>query len=249
MSRVHRYFLKIAYRGTKYHGWQKQEGQPTVQEALENAISLLLRKKIEVLGCGRTDTGVHAAEYYLHFDSDVELEGDRFVYKLNGILDLDIAVNELIPVQIDAHARFDATSRTYRYFIHQQKNPFLNDTSSFVAEKLDLNIMNEAATLLIAHKNFESFAKTGSYVGNYNCDIFTAFWSLSEGQLIFEITANRFLRNMVRAVVGTMLQVGMGKISLVDFVKIIESNNRSNAGKSVDAKGLFLFRIKYPYLQ
>jgi len=249
MSRVHRYFLKIAYRGTKYHGWQIQEGQHTVQAAVENAISLLLQKKIEVVGCGRTDTGVHASEYFLHFDSETELDALRFVYKLNGILDFDVAVHQLIPVLNNAHARFDAVSRTYRYFIHQQKNPFLNDTSKFVAGDIDFEQMNLAAELLPGFTDFESFAKTSTDVSSFKCTVFSAQWTQLDQQWMFEISANRFLRNMVRAIVGTLLEVGTGKLSIDQFVKVIEGKDRSAAGKSVDARGLFLSSVKYPYLK
>jgi len=248
MSRVHRYFLKIAYRGTSYHGWQIQEGQRSVQAAIENAISLLLRKKVEVVGCGRTDTGVHASEYFLHFDSETELDALRFVYKLNGILDFDIAVQQLIPLHHNAHARFDAVSRTYRYFIHQQKNPFLNDTSKFIAGDIDFGQMNRAAALLPGFTDFESFAKTGTDVSNFKCIVFSAKWTQLDQQWMFEISANRFLRNMVRAIVGTLLEVGTGKLSIDQFVNVIEGKDRSAAGKSVDARGLYLSSVKYPYL-
>jgi tRNA pseudouridine38-40 synthase len=248
MSKILRYFLKIGYRGTKYHGWQIQGEERTVQKAIEDAISLLLRQKTEVIGCGRTDTGVHASTYFLHFDCEEELDAIKFVYKLNGILDFDIAVYELIPVKNTAHARFDAISRTYRYFIHQQKNPFLNDTSKFIAGEIDFALMNKAAEMLPKFTDFQSFAKVSPDVNNYKCTVFNAGWTQLENQWMFEISANRFLRNMVRAIVGTLLEVGTGKLSLNDFDQVVLQKDRSAAGKSVDAKGLFLFKVEYPYI-
>jgi len=248
MSKIQRYFLKIAYRGTNYHGWQIQGSQRTVQKSIEDAISLLLRQKIEVIGCGRTDTGVHASTYFLHFDCEEELDATKFVYKLNGILDFDVAVYDLIPVHYNAHARFDAVSRTYRYFIHQQKNPFLNDTSKFLAGEIDFNLMNEAAAMLPKFADFQSFAKVSPDVNNYKCTVFKAGWTQLENQWMFEISANRFLRNMVRAIVGTLLEVGIGKLSLDDFEQVVIKKERSAAGTSVDAKGLFLFKVEYPYI-
>lgn len=248
MSKIQRYFLKIGYRGTNYHGWQIQGSQPTVQKSIEEAISLLLRQKTEVIGCGRTDTGVHASTYFLHFESEAELDASKFVYKLNGILNFDIAVYELLPLHLNAHARFDATARTYRYFIHQQKNPFLNDTSKFIAGEIDFNLMNKAAAMLPKFTDFQSFAKVSTDVSNYKCTVFNATWSALENQWMFEISANRFLRNMVRAIVGTLLEVGTGKLNLTDFEQVVVNKERSAAGKSVDAKGLFLFKIEYPYI-
>lgn len=249
MSKIQRYFLKIGYRGTNYHGWQIQGNERTVQKSIEDAISLLLRKRVEVTGCGRTDSGVHASTYFLHFDVEGELDTSKFVYKLNGILDFDIAAYELIEVSNTAHARFDAISRTYRYFIHQQKNPFLNDTSKFIAGDINFNLMNEAAVLLTKFTDFQSFAKVSSDVNNYKCTVFSAGWTKFGEQWMFEISANRFLRNMVRAIVGTLLEVGTGKLSLADFEEVVIKKDRSAAGKSVDAKGLFLFKIEYPYIK
>lgn len=246
---MHRYFLEIAYKGTQYNGWQQQPNQLTVQGAIKDAISTLLREETTVLGCGRTDTGVHATQYFLHFDSSERVEEERMVFRLNGILDPDVAVKRIIAVSSDAHARFDATERTYQYFIHSEKNPFLRDTSAYISEKFDLDIMNEASEILLKNENFQSFSKVNTEVNNFNCKLTEAKWIQREDQWMFEITANRFLRNMVRAVVGTLLEVGTGKTSLSDFDEVIQSRSRSRAGKSVAAKGLFLTNVKYPYIR
>lgn len=243
-----RYFLEIAFRGTHYHGWQLQPGAATVQGKMEEALAVLLGVEIRCVGCGRTDAGVHAHQFYLHFDTDKELNREEMVYRLNGMLDRDIAVADCLEVADDAHARFDATERTYRYFIHQKKNPFLNDRSTFVVGDLDVEKMNEVASMMTEMKDFKAFAKVNTDVKHHLCDLHHAGWTRTEDQLVFEISANRFLRNMVRAVVGTMLEVGLGKISRDEFVAIVENRDRRNAGKSVDARGLFLHQVKYPYI-
>ena len=224
-------------------------GDPTVQLRMESALTTLLREEISVLGCGRTDSGVHANQFFLHFDTSAEPNADELVYRLNGILDLDIAVKRLIAVDSEAHARFDATERTYRYFIHNEKNPFLNDRSTFVPADLDIESMNQAALLLTQFEDFKAFAKVNPDLNHHRCDVRHAQWTGGDGRWMFEISANRFLRNMVRAVVGTLLEVGQGKLDESGFRAVVESRDRSKAGKSVDAKGLFLHRIKYPYIQ
>lgn len=246
---MHRYFLEIAYKGTQYSGWQLQPNQPTVQAAIEKALFTVLRRETGVLGCGRTDAGVHASQYFLQFDTPEKLDSGNLVYRLNGLLDYDVAVKRIIPVSSDAHARFDATERTYQYFIHNQKNPFLQDRSLYVSEKIDLDAMNKASELLLENEDFESFSKVHTEVNNFNCNVSHAKWSQLQDQWMFEITANRFLRNMVRAVVGTLLDVGSGKITFSDFEEVIQSRSRSRAGKSVAARGLFLTSVKYPYIQ
>lgn len=245
---MQRYFLEIAYKGTHYNGWQLQPNQPTVQAAIEKAISTILREETGVLGCGRTDAGVHAKQYFLQFDTPKKVDGGKLVYRLNGLLNYDVAVKRIIPVSSDAHARFDATERTYQYFIHSQKNPFLQDRSLYVSEKIDLDAMNKASEMLLKNEDFESFSKVHTDVNNFNCKVSHAKWSQQQDQWMFEITANRFLRNMVRAVVGTLLEVGSGKISLSEFDEVIKSRSRSRAGKSVAARGLFLTNVKYPYI-
>lgn len=243
-----RYFIQLRYQGTHYHGWQIQPNAITVQEVLTKAFSTILREKIEITGAGRTDTGVHASYFMAHFNSilanlDVD---DQLVYKLNGILPKDIAVCKLFRVNAEAHARFDATSRTYHYFIHLQKDPFLLESSWYYPFSVDLDLMNKAATLLLNYKDFTSFSKLHTDVKTNNCAISEAFWTQDDYKLKFTITADRFLRNMVRAIVGTLMDVGKGKITIKEFTQIIENKNRSGAGLSVPAQGLFLTNITYP---
>ena len=240
-----RYFLKLAYNGTAYHGWQVQPGAITVQEVLEKSMGLLLRKKTGIVGAGRTDAGVHASEYFAHFDLEETLDYD-FVFKLNGLLPKDIVVFDIYQMTDDAHARFDALSRTYAYTITTQKNPFLLDKAYYTWGKLDISQMNKAAEILRTYQDFEAFSKTNTEVNNYLCRIDEAHW-IQEGELfIFKITANRFLRNMVRAVVGTMLDIGRGKQAPGSLHEIISSKNRLNAGASSPAQGLSLIKISYP---
>lgn len=217
----------------------------SVQEKLNDALSTIFRQKIEVVGAGRTDTGVHASQMFAHFDIESDMKED-IVFKLNSILPGDIAIYEVFLVDDEKHARFDAASRTYQYKIWLGRNPFLLDFSWQIHTlKPDVLKMNEAAKLLLDYEDFQCFSKVKTNVYTYNCTIFEAFWKQNDNELIFTITANRFLRNMVRAIVGTLIDVGFGKISTEDFRKIIDSKNRSNAGLSVPAKGLYLTNIKY----
>jgi tRNA pseudouridine38-40 synthase len=242
-----RYFIKLAYKGTNYHGWQFQPNAITIQELVNKALSTLLKSTINVVGAGRTDAGVHAIEFYAHFDVVNEIKTEDLVYKANAILPDDIVIYSIIETDNNLHARFDATSRSYEYHIYLGRNPFKIDTTwQLVHKKLDIVAMNEVAKLLLNYENFKSFSRSNTDVRTYNCNITKAEWLLDETNLIFYITADRFLRNMVRAVVGTLLDVGQGKTSLNDFKNIIESKNRSNAGPSVPAKGLFLTKITYP---
>lgn len=243
-----RYFLEIAYDGTSFHGWQIQNNAVTVQEEIQKAIAVLLGENIEVLGCGRTDTGVHAKQFFLHFDYEKEINNTEFVYKLNRILPSTIAVYEIQKVHEDAHARFDATARTYYYYYHYKKDPFLEKFSAYIYPELNMEKMNEAAKHLLKYDDFTSFSKLHSDNKTNLCKISEAFWTKENHQLIFTITADRFLRNMVRAIVGTMVLVGKEKISVDDFCKIIEAKNRGEAGESVPAHGLFLAKVKYPFL-
>ena len=243
-----RYFIKFAYNGTHYHGWQSQPNAVTVQETLEKALSLLFKKSIELVGAGRTDTGVHAKEMYAHFDFDENIETDYWIPKLNSYLPKDIVIYTILPVADEAHARFDATSRTYQYYIHNFKDAFLTDQSWYHHFPLDFEKMNEASSVLIEHTDFECFSKTNTDVFTYNCKITEAFWQKNGNQLIFTITADRFLRNMVRAIVGTLINIGQGKTEVAQLKKIIESKKRSEAGFSAPAHGLYLTKIKYPYL-
>jgi tRNA pseudouridine38-40 synthase len=243
-----RYFIKLAYNGTHYHGWQSQPNAITVQETLEKALSLLFKTSIQLVGAGRTDSGVHATEMFAHFDFPDLLISDFWVTKLNSYLPKDIVIYTILSVEADAHARFDATSRTYEYYINSFKDVFLNDQSWYHHHPLDLEKMNEAAAYLLNYSDFECFSKTNTDVFTYNCKISEAFWQKKDNQLFFTITADRFLRNMVRAIVGTLVNIGQGKMEVTQMKTIIESKNRSEAGFSAPAHGLYLTRIKYPYL-
>jgi len=243
-----RYFLELSYLGTNYHGWQRQTNAPTVQEEIEKALSVLLQTQTEVTGCGRTDAGVHAKKYFLHFDADNALEEEKLVYKLNGILAKDISIHQAIQVSEDAHTRFGATSRSYEYHIHQFKNPFLEGLSTDYRQPLNVELMNEAAHVLLQTKEFGAFCKAGADNHTDFCDVREAIWKKTNDQLIFCITADRFLRNMVRAIVGTLLDVGLRKITVDEFKQIVNSQDRRKAGVSVPAHGLYLTDIKYPFI-
>jgi len=244
---LHRYFVRLSYKGTAYHGWQIQPNAITVQETLQKAFSLLLKEDIAVIGAGRTDTGVHAINYFAHFELINGIDDlKQLVFKLNRFLKNDIAVHAVFPVKEDIHARFSAISRTYEYRIHRKKNPFLTDTSLYMYENLDFEAVNSAAKILFDYKDFTSFSKLHTDTKTNFCKIIRAEWIQRGEQYIFIIEADRFLRNMVRAITGTLLDVGRKKISENDFRKIIESKNRSAAGVSVPAHGLFLTEIKYP---
>jgi tRNA pseudouridine38-40 synthase len=242
-----RYFIQLSYKGTNYHGWQIQPNAISVQEVLTNSFSTVLREDVEITGAGRTDTGVHSSYFVAHFEtsnSDL-LSDEKFLFKINSILPKDIAVHNIKMVKPDAHARFDASSRTYHYFIHTKKDPFLLESSYYFPKDLNIELMNKACDLLFNYTDFTSFSKLHTDVKTNNCKITEAFWSQGEHKIRFTITADRFLRNMVRAIVGTTLEIGKGKLSLDDFIQIIESKNRSEAGVSVPAQGLFLTNITY----
>jgi tRNA pseudouridine38-40 synthase len=243
-----RYFIELAYKGTHYHGWQYQPDASSVQETLNKALSVILKKEIDIVGAGRTDTGVHAKKMYAHFDYETEIDSKIIVHKLNSFLPKDIVIFDILKVADDAHARFDATKRTYEYHIHTFKDAFENDGSWLHQLPLDIDKMNEACQILFKHTNFECFSKTNTDVRTFNCVIFEAHWQKNGNQLVFTISADRFLRNMVRAIVGTMINIGLGKITLADFEKIIESKDRGKAGFSVPAHGLYLTQIEYDYI-
>ncbi|EAR00040.1 tRNA pseudouridine synthase A [Maribacter sp. HTCC2170] len=217
-----------------------------MQEVLENAISKLLRSPISVVGAGRTDAGVHAREMFAHFDFKDSIDSKDLVYRMNAFLPADIAVSQIYLVNGEAHARFDATERTYEYWITQKKNPFYFDRAHFVKNTLDVKAMNDAANLFLGRKDFECFSKSNTDVHTYLCDVRKTIWTEEEDKLVFTIVADRFLRNMVRAVVGTLIDVGTGKTSLADIQRILESKDRTKAGASVPAKGLYLTKIEYP---
>ena len=240
-----RYFIELSYFGKNYHGWQIQPDVVSVQEKLNQALSTIYQKEIQVVGAGRTDTGVHAKQMFAHFDIEEELKKD-IVFKLNSIVPNDITIDKVFLVENEKHARFDAISRSYEYKIWLGRNPFLLDFSWQIHSQIpNLDLMNEAANLLLDYEDFESFSKVKTEVYTFNCNVTESIWRQNGKELTFYISANRFLRNMVRAIVGTLLDVGLGKISIDDFKRIIESKNRSNAGLSVPAKGLFLTEIKY----
>lgn len=241
-----RYFIELAYNGKAYFGWQSQRDAVTVQETIEKALFVLLQKPTAVTGAGRTDTGVHATKYYAHFDAEKIGDINNLIYKLNSILPEDIAVYDIFKVPDEAHARFDALSRTYKYYVIQHKDPFLTGTSHLVKNKLDVEIMNRAANSLKNYRDFKCFSKSKTDVKTYNCRVTEAYWEKTNDLLIFHITADRFLRNMVRAIVGTLLDIGLNKLEEEDLHKIIESRDRQQAGTSVPAKALFLTGIEYP---
>jgi tRNA pseudouridine38-40 synthase len=242
-----RYFIELSYNGKNYHGWQIQPNEISIQETIEKAMSLLLNINISVIGCGRTDTGVHASQFYLHFDYDHPIDKEKLKFKLNSFLPEDIAIFQIISVVDDAHARFQALSRSYQYNIYLGKNVFQRDLSLKVSQKkLDVDLMNEAAKMLMNYSDFKCFSKNKTGVKTYLCSVTEAYWEVNENQLIFNISANRFLRNMVRAIVGTLLEVGKGKMSIDGFKVVVESRDRALAGTSVEAKGLFLTAVLYP---
>jgi tRNA pseudouridine38-40 synthase len=247
---MQRLFLRISYDGTAYHGWQVQPNATTVQGVLDKALTTLLRENIESVGCGRTDTGVHARKFYLHFDLSSEFsDPQRLLHSLNGILPSDIAAHEFIAVDAQAHARFDATLRTYDYRVATSKDPFLVNRAWFHARPYDVDKMNAAAVLLLDHSEYGCFCKGKLEEQTTQCTVSKAVWNVQDGELVFTISANRFLRNMVRAIVGTLLEVGEETISLDDFREILHSGNRSEAGRSVPAHGLYLMDVRYPFIK
>lgn len=276
-----RYFAELAFDGTQYHGWQIQQNALSVQEVFNKALTTLLRQPVETTGCGRTDTGVHAKQLFVHFDveegagievrgagklsaishprsaiSDLQLETKQMLIadcrllkaSLNAVLPKDIAVKNIIPIAADAHARFDATLRAYEYHIHFDKNPFKQNLSWQLRDFPDLDLMNQAANIIKEYRDFSCFSKSNTQVKTNFCAIKEAFWQQKEDSIIFYISADRFLRNMVRAIVGTLISVGKKEIEPEAVRKIIESKSRSNAGVSVPACGLYLTKVVYPYI-
>jgi tRNA pseudouridine38-40 synthase len=247
---LQRYFIQLSYNGTAYHGWQVQENtDKTIQHCINHALSKILNECIAVTGCGRTDTGVHATNFYAHFDStknDLTDENKRLVLRLNQVLPPDIAVQKIIHVKAEAHSRFDAVSRTYHYYTTKFKDPFKINTACFLYGDYDIEKMNLAALELFNYNDFSAFSKSHTQTATNNCKIMEAKWHLENNNLVFTIKADRFLRNMVRAIVGTLLEIGKGKITINEFKTIIESKERSNAGTSVPACGLYLTKVEYP---
>jgi tRNA pseudouridine38-40 synthase len=243
-----RYFIFISFKGTSYHGWQIQPDSPTVQEMLDDALSTIFNEKISTTGAGRTDTGVHASVFCAHFEStksDLATK-KNIVFRLNRFLPKDISVSRVMKVHEDAHARFSAISRTYQYNISKTKDPFREDSAWFLHGNIDTALMNEACGVLINHTDFTSFSRLHSDVKTNFCKIYKAKWEEYVDRLVFTIKADRFLRNMVRAIVGTMIIVGTGKMKIKEFEEIILAKDRCRAGKSAPAKGLFLIDIEYP---
>ena len=242
-----RYFIELSYKGKNYCGWQIQPNANTVQEEIQNALSKILRTPISCMAAGRTDTGVHASQMFIHLDTDIEIDSPKYIYKFNAVLPDDIAIYSIFRVKDDAHTRFNAISRSYEYQVLQARNPFLLDTTWQIPNsKLNVALMNEAAKLLLKYTNYKCFSKSKTDVKTYNCTITNAEWIVTDNLLVFHISADRFLRNMVRAIVGTLVEIGQGKKSISDFIKIIESEDRNMAGPSAPAKGLMLTPLNYP---
>lgn len=240
-----RYFMELGYNGAPFFGWQVQPGKDTVQGCIENALSLLLREEVSVTGCGRTDTGVNARQFFAHFETEQAIDTNRLADKLNSFLPKEIAIYRIFPVEEGLHARFSAVSRTYKYYVAVAKNPFNFHFSYRIFQKLDVAKMNEAAAILLETSDFTSFSKLHTQVNNNLCRVTEARWEMVDGVLVFTVTADRFLRNMVRAVVGTLVEVGRGRMSLDDFRQVIEGRQRTQAGESMPAKALFLENVKY----
>lgn len=241
-----RYFFSIAYKGTQYHGWQKQPNALGVQQTVEDVFSTILNQKAEIVGSGRTDSGVHATAQVFHFDAPSELNATQLLFNANKMLPKDVALENVWHVKDEAHARFDATKRAYQYHIATKKNPFAINQAYIFTQELDLVKMNLAAEKLLNYQDFESFSKVKTDVFTFNCDIFEAFWKQEQETLVFHIKANRFLRGMVRAIVGTLLEVGQHKITIEDFENVIQAKDRKSAGRAVPAHGLFLTEVQYP---
>ncbi len=240
-----RFFLEIQYNGTNYHGWQIQKNAHSVQAEINTALSIFLQEKIEVLGCGRTDTGVHAKQFFAHFDTQILFEKPQLIYKLNCLLPNDISCKRIIDVTPKLHARYSPVHRTYQYWVTQQKNPFYSASAFYVPTKLNVDFMNDAAKRLIRQTDFSCFSKSRTNTTTNICDVRFAKWELKEDLLVFTIIADRFLRNMVRAIVGTLIEIGQEKISINEIDKILISKKRSEAGTSVPAHGLYLTEVKY----
>jgi tRNA pseudouridine38-40 synthase len=245
-----RYFIKISYCGTAYNGWQSQphRSTKTVQETLEQALFTYLREEVQLTGCGRTDTGVHAKDYYAHFDINVLDDISTIKYRVNKILPHDIAIHDIIPVENHAHARFDAMSRSYQYHLHTSKSPFADRSFYYIYETPKLEVLNQAAGILVKYRDFTTFCKVNSDVHTMDCVITESFWEQHGDQFIYTITANRFLRGMIRLIVGMCLEVARGKVTLLEVEEALEQKRRLQQDWSVPAIGLTLFDIKYPYL-
>jgi tRNA pseudouridine38-40 synthase len=242
-----RYFIRVAYKGTNYSGFQAQDNANSVQAEVQKALKIFFKNDFELTCSSRTDAGVHALSNYFHFDSGDELANlDKSVYNLNAILPGDIVIKEILPVPVNAHSRFDAISREYEYYIYKSKSPFLSEKAYYYPYTMDINKLNEAAGILSKYTDFTSFSKRNTQVKTFNCSIFKSEWLIKNDCFIYQVEANRFLRGMVRGLVGTMLKVGTSRISIDEFMSIIESKDCSQADFSVPPQGLFLIDVKYP---
>lgn len=243
-----RFFFEIGYNGTRYAGWQSQPNATGVQQVVEEALCTLLREKVEIVGSGRTDAGVHCEQQFFHADVHTAFDVHDLSRKLNSFLPSDISIGKIVRVSDDAHARYSAVARSYQYRITLIKNPFLEGLALHYFKSLDIRTLNQASALLTGSLDFESFSKVHTDVNNFRCEVKAAYWEQNGNLLTFHITANRFLRGMVRALVGTLLDVGSGKISVDDFKKVIEQKDRKKAGMNVEPYGLYLTRVEYPAL-
>jgi len=241
-----RYFIELSYNGKNFHGWQYQPNAISIQQTIEDSLEILLKQRIKISGAGRTDTGVHAKQMYAHFDFEDTLNLENLIYKLNAFLNKDIGIVNIHKVKPDSHARFDAISREYQYYITQKKDVYNYDKKYFFSKKLDFDKIDEAINILKKTKNFKSFCRTKSDVTNYNCDIYNFHYEIKDSEIIFIIRANRFLRNMVRSLIGTILDVSQDKILIKNLPEIIKKSNRIYAGPSVPAHALFLSNVEYP---
>ncbi len=241
-----RYLFEVAYHGKNYNGWQSQQNATGVQTIIEHALSKLLRAEIKIVGSGRTDAGVHCEQQYFHADIESSFDTAQLIQRLNSFLPKDIAIPSIHSVKSDASARYDATERTYRYHITRLKNPFLEGLAWHYFKEIDISTMNKAAALLMGEQDFECFSKVHTDVNHFLCTIKKAEWKENGHMLLFTITANRFLRGMVRAVVGTLLDVGTGKLTLAEFQTVVHSRDRKKAGANVPPQGLYLINVKYP---
>ncbi|WP_048644330.1 tRNA pseudouridine(38-40) synthase TruA [Cyclobacterium amurskyense] len=245
MNESPRYFIELSYDGKNYHGWQKQTNAISVQEELEKALSILFRQPISIMGSGRTDAGVHALQQFAHFDYELELTREYFIKRINGLLPPDIAVFDIFPVNKKAHARFDATFRRYEYHITFRKDPFIMGKAWHCYYDLDLEAMASAASLLLGRQDFECFSRRKTNVKTFECEINNAYWEQTSNGLVFHIQANRFLRGMVRAIVGTLVKVGRGQLDSAGVTEIIANKDRNLAGTSAPPQGLFLSKVNY----
>jgi tRNA pseudouridine38-40 synthase len=240
-----RYFIEVTYKGTFYAGYQVQENAVTIQSALQEALAIFFKTEIQLTGSSRTDSGVHALQNFFHFDFEHEIP-ERKIYNLNAILPKDIAIKSITPVNADAHCRFNAVSRLYKYYIYHTKDPFLEDTAYYFPYKIDEDLLRQAAEMVKQYQDFTSFSKRNTQVNNFICKIIQSEWTREKNCLVYTVEANRFLRGMVRGLTGTMLQVGRRKLTLNDFKQVVESKDNTKADFSVPGHGLFLVKVNYP---